>query len=150
MSIERRRWVIGPEGGSRGRRRGLAARLSDVASYDEEGARAIEAARNAALALPSDDWLKRINTGEPFGPVEAMLPAARGTVYARAAQDGADAGYGLETEMTVLEGALVEAAQTAADAPDTLLRPLTRLGKRLEAVLADSPAWLSGAARERS
>src|SRR3546814_8364068 len=82
-TIELRRWVIGPEGSSRGRRRGLAARLSDVASYDEEGARAIEAARNAALALPSDDWLKRINTGEPFGPVEAMLAAARGTVYAR-------------------------------------------------------------------
>src|SRR3546814_3403338 len=92
--------------------------LSDVASYDEEGARAIEAARNAALALPSDDWLKRINTGEPFGPVEAMLAAARGTVYARDAQDGADAGYGLETEMAELDGALVEAAQTAAEALD--------------------------------
>src|SRR3546814_7661104 len=63
-TIELRRWVIGPEGSSRGRRRGLAARLSDVASYDEEGARAIEAARNAALALPSDDWLKRINRSE--------------------------------------------------------------------------------------
>src|SRR3546814_928189 len=35
-TIELRRWVIGPEGSSRGRRRGLAARLSDVASYDEE------------------------------------------------------------------------------------------------------------------
>src|SRR3546814_488219 len=148
-TIELRRWVIGPEGSSRGRRRGLAARLSDVASYDEEGARAIEAARNAALALPSDDWLKRINTGEPFGPVEAMLAAARGTVYARDAQDGADAGYGLETEMAELDGALVEAAQTAAEALDNLLRPLTRLGKRLEAVLEDAPDWLDGAARAR-
>src|SRR3546814_10908025 len=126
-TIELRRWVIGPEGSSRGRRRGLAARLSDVASYDEEGARAIEAARNAALALPSDDWLKRINTGEPFGPVEAMLAAARGTVYARDAQDGAAAGYGLETDMAELDGALVEDAQTAAEALENLLRQLTRL-----------------------
>src|SRR3546814_13637853 len=104
---------------------------------------------NAALALPSDDWLKRINTGEPFGPVEAMLAAARGTVYARDAQDGADAGYGLETEMAELDGALVEAAQTAAAALDNLLSPLPRLGKRLEDVLADAPDWLDGAARAR-
>ena len=37
-AIELRRWIVGPEGRSRGRRRGLAARLMDVASYDEEGA----------------------------------------------------------------------------------------------------------------
>ncbi|MGM2880235.1 hypothetical protein, partial [Bacillus cereus group sp. BC57] len=36
-SIELRRWLTGPESGSRGRRRGLAARLSDVASYDDAG-----------------------------------------------------------------------------------------------------------------
>ena len=36
-AIELRRWIVGPEGRSRGRRRGLAARLMDVASYDEEG-----------------------------------------------------------------------------------------------------------------
>jgi ATP-dependent DNA helicase DinG len=44
-AIELRRWVIGPEKGSKGRRRGLSARLADVASYDEAGARAIAAAR---------------------------------------------------------------------------------------------------------
>lgn len=148
-TIEIRRWVIGPEGASRGRRRGLSARLSDVASYDEEGGRAIEAARNAALALPSDEWLKRINAGEPFGPLEALLAAVRGSVYARDAQDGGDAGYGLETEMAELDGPLVEAAQAAAAALDNLLRPLTRLGKRLEAVIEDAPDWLDGAARAR-
>ena len=31
-AIELRRWIIGPEGNARGRRRGLAARLSDLAS----------------------------------------------------------------------------------------------------------------------
>lgn len=148
-AIELRRWVIGQEGASRGRRRGLAARLSDVASYDEEGGRAIEAARNAAMALPSDEWLKRINAGEPFGPIEALLAAVRGAVYARAGQDGSDAGYGLETEMAELDGPLVEAAQAAVEALDNLLRPLTRLGKRLEAVIEDAPDWLDGAARAR-
>ncbi|KAJ8134916.1 hypothetical protein OY671_011871, partial [Metschnikowia pulcherrima] len=47
-TIESRRWVIGPEAKSRGRRRGLSARSADVASYDEEGARAIAQAREAA------------------------------------------------------------------------------------------------------
>src|SRR3546814_8779850 len=51
--------------------------------------------------------------------------------------------------MAELDGALVEAAQTAAEALDNLLRPLTRLGKRLEAVLEDAPDWLDGAARAR-
>ncbi|MDX3910276.1 MAG: ATP-dependent DNA helicase [Sphingobium sp.] len=150
-AIELRRWVIGPEGTSRGRRRGLAARLSDVASYDAEGALAIEAARHAAQALPGDEWLKRVVAGDPFGPVEALLAAARGTVYARAAESGkdADAGYGLETELAEPDGPLVEAAQAAAEALDALLRPLTHLAKRLEAVIEDAPDWVDGQARAR-
>ena len=149
-AIELRRWVMGPEGNSRGRRRGLAARLSDLASYDEQGGEAIRAAAEAARALPADEWLKRIVAGEPFGPVEELLAAVRGTVYARAADTGeADAGYGLETELAEPDGALVEAAQEAARALDALLRPLTHLGKRMEAVIEDAPDWLDGAARAR-
>src|SRR3546814_13252888 len=84
-AIELRRWVMGPEGNARGRRRGLAARLSDLASYDEQGGEAIRAAAEAARALPADEWLKRIVADETFGPVEQLLEAVRGTVYARAA-----------------------------------------------------------------
>ena len=40
-AIELKRWIVGPEKGSKGRRRGLAARLADVASYDEAGGKAI-------------------------------------------------------------------------------------------------------------
>ena len=60
-AIELRRWIVGPESRSRGRRRGLAARLMDVASYDEEGARALDAAVEAAKALPSEGWLQRLD-----------------------------------------------------------------------------------------
>ncbi|WP_022682005.1 ATP-dependent DNA helicase [Sphingobium bisphenolivorans] len=149
-AIELRRWVMGPEGNSRGRRRGLAARLSDLASYDEQGGEAIRAAAEAARALPADEWLKRIVAGEPFGPVEELLAAVRATVYARAADTGeADAGYGLETELAEPDGALVEAAQEAARALDALVRPLTHLGKRMEAVIEEAPDWLDGAARAR-
>ncbi|MBR0552943.1 ATP-dependent DNA helicase [Stakelama marina] len=147
-AIELRRWIIGPERGSRGRRRGLAARLSDVASYDEEGARAITQAVDAAMALPSDQWLQRLNEGEPFGPIEALLAAVRGLVYARDTK-GAEAGYGLETELAEPSPELVEAAGPAGEALDAMVRPLVALGRRLEAVLAEAPDWMDGPARAR-
>jgi ATP-dependent DNA helicase DinG len=146
-AIEMRRWIVGPEGKSRGRRRGLAARLMDVASYDEAGAAALEQAVDAAQLLPSDSWLGRIAEGMPFGPVEKLLAAVRATVYARATAQ--DAGYGLETEMAELDGPIVEAAAPAVEALERLVRPLTALGNRLQAVLEDGPDWLDGPARAR-
>ena len=146
-AIEMRRWIVGPEGRSRGRRRGLSARLMDVASYDEEGGQALEAAIDAAKALPSDGWLQRIVEGSPFGPVEALLGEVRGTVYARAKAQ--DAGYGLETELAEPDGALVAAAAKALETLEALQKPLASLSRRLEAVLEDAPDWLDSQARAR-
>lgn len=147
-TIELRRWVLGPESTGRGRRRGLAARLSDVASYDEEGGRAITDAVEAARALAGDGWLGRLAEGAPFGPIEALLAAVRGLAFARA-EGGDDAGYGLETELAEPDGALLEAAGPAAHALDALLRPMVALGRRLEAVLAEAPDWMDAPARAR-
>jgi ATP-dependent DNA helicase DinG len=146
-AIELRRWITGPEAKSRGRRRGLAARLLDVASYDEEGALAIQAAVEAAQALPSDGWLGRLAEELPLGPVERLLAAVRATTYARAT--AADAGYGIETAALELDAALVEAAAPAAQALEALVRPLVRLRQRLQAVVEDAPDWLDAAARAR-
>ena len=146
-AIELRRWIMGPEGKSRGRRRGLAARLSDVASYDEEGERAIAAACAAAAELPGDGWLGRLAEGLPLGPIEKLLSAVRATVYARARAQ--DAGYGLETEAAELDGSLIEAVAPAAEALEALIRPLARLRQRLEAVTEDAPDWLDAQARAR-
>jgi len=151
-TIELRRWVMGPEANARGRRRGLAARLSDVASYDAAGAEAINAATRAAQALPGEGWLQRLNEGAPFGPVEALLAAVRGLVYARASQDQGgkdDAGYGLETELAEPDATLIEAAGPAAAALAALHQPLVALGRRLEAVLDEGPDWMDGPARAR-
>ncbi|WP_129791817.1 ATP-dependent DNA helicase [Sphingosinicella sp. CPCC 101087] len=146
-AIEMRRWIIGPEGKARGRRRGLAARLMDVASYDEAGAAALQAAVQHAAELPGDSWLQRIAEGIPMGPVEKLLAAVRGTAYARATAQ--DAGYGLETELAEPDAALVEAAAPAVEALERLLRPLVALGKRLEAVVEEAPDWLDAQARAR-
>ncbi|MFC7535873.1 ATP-dependent DNA helicase [Sphingomonas sp. GCM10030256] len=146
-AIELRRWIVGPEKSSRGRRRGLPARLMDVASYDEQGAQALEAAVDAARLLPLDGWVGRIGEGAPFGPLERLLGEVRGTVYSRARAQ--DAGYGLETELAEPDGDLVAAAAAALEALESLQRPLAALGRRLEAVLEDAPDWLDSAARAR-
>ncbi len=146
-AIELRRWIVGPEGKSRGRRRGLAARLADVSSYDQDGGAAIAAAAHAAMALPAEGWLQRIAEGSPFGPIEIFLAAVRGQVYARA--DAQDAGYGLETEAAGLSGPTIATVEPALIALDALLRPLVTIGRRLESILEEAPDWLDGPARAR-
>jgi ATP-dependent DNA helicase DinG len=146
---ELERWIAGPERGGRGRRRGLAARLADVASYDEEGGKAITQARAAAEALPSDGWLQRLADGNPFGPVEALLAAVRALVYARDESGGQEMGYGLETEAAQLDGNFVELAQQAASALAAIRQPLIKLAVRLEALVAEPPDWLDSQGRAR-
>ena len=148
-TIELRRWVIGPEGKARGRRRGLSARLADVASYDEEGGLAIEMARVAAEALPGEGWLARLGEGTPSGPVERLLAAIRAMVFARDETNATESGYGLETELADPDAGVVDAAADAAIALEALARPLTVLGQRLEGMTADPPDWLDGSARAR-
>ena len=148
-AIELRRWVIGPEKASRGRRRGLSARLADVASYDEAGAKAITAAVTAAEALPGDGWLQRLVESAPSGPIEDLLAAVRAVIYARDESGGQEAGYGLETEAAGFTGDFVERSEAAREALADLRQPLIRLGTRLEALLEDPPDWLDGQGRAR-
>ena len=119
----------------------------DVASYDEAGAAALDAAVQMAGELPGDGWLPRIAEGIALGPIEKLLAAVRSSVYARVTAQ--DAGYGLETELAEPDPALVEAAAPAVEAMERLLRPLVALGKRLEAVIEDAPDWLDAQARAR-
>jgi ATP-dependent DNA helicase DinG len=147
-TVELKRWLLGPERGSKGRRRGLAARLADVASYDEAGGKAVAAACHAAEALPAQGWLQRLAEGEPSGPLEELFAAVRAVTYARD-ESGQEAGYGIETEAAQLDGSFVELAQQAAVALAEIRLPLIRLGVRLEALLVDGPDWLDGQGRAR-
>jgi len=148
-AIELRRWIVGPERGNRGRRRGLAARLADIASYDDEGGKAVEDAVEAAHALPSEGWLQRLHDGEPSGPIEVLLAAVRSATYARDESGGQEAGYGIETEASGLPGELIEVAGEAQQALTAIRKPLMKLGTRLEAILSDAPDWLDAQGRAR-
>ncbi len=151
--VELKRWILGPERGSRGRRRGLAARLADIASYDEAGGKAIAAACHAAEALPGEGWLQRIAENMPSGPIEGLLSGVRALTYARDESanglKGQEAGYGIETEAAQLDGNFVELAQQAQSALAEIRTPLIRLGSRLEGLLEDAPDWLDGQGRAR-
>ncbi|HKX76918.1 MAG TPA: ATP-dependent DNA helicase [Novosphingobium sp.] len=148
-TIELRRWVMGPERNARGRRRGLSARLAEVASYDGDAGLAIAQAVEAAEALPSEGWLQRLVDNMPSGPLEELLCAIRALVYARDESGGQDAGYGLETEVASLDAPFIERAGAAQAALAALRTPLFRLSVRLEAMLADPPDWLDAQGRAR-
>ncbi|MGB3377336.1 MAG: ATP-dependent DNA helicase, partial [Allopontixanthobacter sediminis] len=148
-AIELRRWIIGPERTARGRRRGLAARLADVASYDEAGGKAVEDAIRAAQTLPSDGLLQRLNDGEPYGPMETLFAAVRAATYARDESGGQEGGYGIETEAAGLDGNFVQLAGQAQAALAAIRHPLVTLGGRLEAVVENAPDWLDAQGRAR-
>lgn len=147
-AIELRRWLLGPQKKTRGRRRGLSARLSDILAFDEQGGLALEELTQAARALPADQWLTRILQDMPEGPIEALLAQVRATVLARAA--GSDMPYSLETEIAEPPAALISAAAQAIAGLARLLHPMARLAQRLRALLEEAPDWLDVAARARA
>ena len=137
----------GPEGKSRGRRRGLAARLMDVARYDDEGAQALDAAIEAARALPSEGWLQRMvgglavrtGRGTARGGPRHGLRASQGAGCRLRARDGAGrAGR-------CARGCFGEGDGSAGASAEAL----SALSRRLEAVLEDAPDWLDSQARAR-
>ncbi len=145
-AIELRRWLLGPDrpgtGGGRrsGRRRGLAARLLDVTSYDGEGGTALDEILHLARELPGADWLSRIAAGEPEGPVEALVAAVRTHVLTRATDE--ERGYSLETEIAALTPGLPEAVDSAAASLSRLARAMIQLRMRLATLAEEKPEWL--------
>lgn len=146
-TIEMRRWIIGPEGKARGRRRGLSARLADVASYDEAGALAIKVASDAAESFPSEGWLGRIQENIPLGPFEKLFATIRAMVYTR--DEHVNSGYSMETELVQIEPAVIDASEAVLEALDDLYKALNKLGLRLEAMVSNPPDWMDGPARAR-
>jgi ATP-dependent DNA helicase DinG len=149
-AVELRSWLLGPSSSTRGRRRGLAARLADLAGYDEPGAAAIDRVVSAAKILPGEGWLGRVVTDMPEGPIETLLAAVRTQVLARAEAKGSDAGYGLDTEVAEVLPPVIDAAGAAARALARLAEPMAALEARLKALLDEPPDWLDGQGRART
>ena len=146
-AVELGHWLLGPSRATRGRRRGLAARLADAASYDEGAGQALRDLLAAAAALPGEGWLPRLIDSTPHGPIEALLAAVRDTVLARA--EPGDEGHGLETEAAHLPPPLIEAAADASAALGRLRAPMAALEARLGLIIETAPEWLDTQGRAR-
>jgi ATP-dependent DNA helicase DinG len=132
---ELRRWIVGAEGSSGSRARGLRRRIGDLVESDDNGLRALVEVLGAARVLPGDGWAQRVADGRGIQAFEGLLALVRQQVLARAAL--ADAGYGLQAEARPpLEG-LVDLAQPLAQSLDRLATALRRLATVLCAQLED-------------
>ncbi len=145
-----RSWLLGAEGG-RSRARGLRRRLDDLVAGRPELEAPLDAALQAARALPSLGWSGRLAGGEePANPSEAFLRLARIQVLARLTSEIEAGGRGnLECELYPVAPELPDAAALLGRALARIAEPLTTLLHRLGERLNDEAEELETAQRNR-
>ena len=160
-TAELRRWLLGAEGG-RSRARGLKKRIEELVAARPELETPLEAALQAARALPVPGWSLRLSqegpelagveAGRP-NPTEAFLRQARRQVLARLAGGGGrdgDPGPGThECDLYPVGDDLPEVAETLRRALIRIAEPLTTLRTRLLARLDDEAEDMDSATRNR-
>jgi ATP-dependent DNA helicase DinG len=138
-AAELRRWILGAEGGGRGRARGLRRRLEDLVAGDDAAERALAAALVGARVLPGEGWAQRLAEAQPHQATEAFFALVRQQVLARA--PSREHGYALETELRPPIDGLAAAGRALALALERISIPLRtlaeRLAHRLDAEAAD-------------
>lgn len=142
-----RRWILGNEGGRRGRARGLKKRCEDLASGNAECEKALEDILHAAQALTSDSWSRRLKDGTPKGPTEEFLHLLYKQVHARAPHR--DGPYSLETPAHPVEADLLIKAQELQKALRALKKPMKQLSDLFSKRLAEDEGMLDNDTRKR-
>ncbi len=156
-AAELRRWLLGAEGG-RSRARGLKRRLEELVGERAELVAPLDAALQAARALPGVGWATRladegpelagVEPGQP-NPTEAFLRLLRRQVLARQGDDRTTGPFSLECDLHPVLPELPEAAAALGRALARLAAPLATLAERLAARLADDAETLEEAERNR-
>ncbi len=150
---ELRRWLLGAEGG-RSRARGLRKRFEDITAGKPELEAPLEAALQAARALPGPGWATRLSeeiptlAGAPPNPSEAFLRAARVQLLARTEGEAGYAGS-RECDLYPVGPDLPGTAEDLYRALARLAAPLKTLADRLEARLEDEAEELEETLRNR-
>jgi ATP-dependent DNA helicase DinG len=160
-TAELRRWLLGAEGG-RSRARGLKRRLDELVAERPALEAPLDAALQAARALPAPGWSMRLAEDGPelagleagrANPTEALLRLLRRQVLARVvgdAEPGSRASWGaLECDLFPLVPGLAEAAERLARALGRIIEPLETLRTRLAARLEDEAEEMDAATRVR-
>lgn len=155
-TAEMRRWLLGAEGG-RSRARGLKRRVEELVAARPLLETPLEAALQAARALPAPGWHNRIATEHPDlggvdagrpNPTEAFLRLMRTQVLARAARDEGAWG-GLEADAFPLGPNVGEAADRLARALARIAEPIATLRERLLGRLDEEADDMDAATRNR-
>jgi len=151
---EMRRWLLGAEGG-RSRARGLRRRLEELIGDRPDLAAQLDAALQAARALPAPGWPSRLAAdpgADPEAtpnPAERFLAAVRAQVLARTGEAREAGLYDAECDLFPLTPALPPAAEALSRALARLEEPLKSLRDRLAARLAEEAADLETGERIR-
>lgn len=151
-TAELRRWILGVEtaaagNGGKSRMRGLKRRIEDLIENDDGAKKDLDAAIDAARALPAPQWRQRLSEQQPKGAGEIFLHHVLRQVYAR--NKDVQGFYSLETGALPALPELCDAARDFAAKLDALLKPLQSLHKRLQKKLADEADTLEPDAKER-
>ena len=152
---ELRRWLLGAEGG-RSRARGLRRRIDELVADRPALSTPLDAALQAARALPAGGWSGRLAGGQPDlggtepgqeNPTEAFLRAAWRQVLARTAEDDGQAS--LECDLRPVAGDLAATAERLRRALARLTEPLLLLQARLADRLDAEAEELDAGMRQR-
>jgi ATP-dependent DNA helicase DinG len=157
-TAELRRWLLGAEGG-RSRARGLQRRLDDLVAGFKDLEAPLDAALQAARALPAPGWSLRltqdgpeldgIDPGRP-NPTEAFLRLVRRQVLARVTGATPEPVRGaMECDVFPVEDDLSQAAHRLARALGRIAEPLATLRERLLARLDDEAEDMDATTRNR-
>jgi ATP-dependent DNA helicase DinG len=154
---ELRRWLLGAEG-ARSRARGLRVRLDELVAGRPELTTPMEAALQAARALPSPEWRARLAEDAPElgglvpgqpNPTELLLRLIRKQALARTQGDADPARGSVECDLFPPSPELAEAARLLRRALARIAEPLTTLRTRLLARLEDEAEDLDEPLRNR-
>ena len=135
---ELRRWLLGGEGG-RSRARGLQRRVEDLVADRPNLTAPLDAALQAARALPSTGWTGRLGDDDPgldgvepraVNPTEQFLRLVRKQVLARtSAEDGP---FSRANPYGSVECDVRPLSEDAAGAAERLARALARVAEPME------------------
>jgi ATP-dependent DNA helicase DinG len=152
-----RRWLLGAEGG-RSRARGLKRRIEELVAGRPTLETPLEAALQAARALPAPGWSGRLavehpdlggaDAGRP-NPTEAFLRLIRGQVLARIGGAGEVAHGALECDVFPAGPGAEAAADRLARALSRIAEPLGTLRERLLARLDEEADDMDSVTRNR-
>jgi ATP-dependent DNA helicase DinG len=146
-AAELRHWVRGAEDGRPGRARGLKRRLEDIVAGDETALADIDAALEAARALPGQGWGNRISASQPLGAGEMFFMHLRAALYQRVSDP--DSLYDLQCPIYPAPEAVMAAARSLAVGLADLAAPLNRLAAWLTRYLDDQADQLDSGQRAR-